>query len=107
MYVAGHTTVLETLAMILSGGHVDVPEHVHDEISRVGLIDRRGMAWVEALIASGAERDECLVAYMAATEATRMHTELLTGVVSQVLAVARRAMQHEASLDAMLGRVQP
>ncbi len=106
MFVAGHTTVLETIATILSGGHVDVPEHVHEEVSRVGLIDRRGLAWVEALIASGADRDQCLIAYMTAREATQMHTELLAGVVSQVMAGARRAMQHEAAMDAMMGRVQ-
>ncbi|HEX6956290.1 MAG TPA: hypothetical protein VF156_15555 [Agromyces sp.] len=104
MFVAGHTTVLETVASILSSGHVDVPEHIHEEVSRVGLIDRRGLAWLEALIASGADRDECLIAYMAASEATRMHQSLLAQVVTQVLAGARRAMEHEHAIDAMMGR---
>lgn len=101
MFGMGHVTALEVIVNLLADGHASVSPEMHDQIARVALIDRRGVAWLDALAASGAERDELLVAYLAVKEAKEMHGAMLMQVVSQVMAVAARAAQHEAALAAV------
>lgn len=101
MFGMGHVVALEVIVNLLADGHASVSPEMHDQIARVGLIDRRGVAWLDALMASDATRDECLIAYMAAIEAKEMHGAMLMQVVSQVMAVAARAAQHEAALAAV------